>query len=63
MVAFPQLLEYTTTRIDLMVDCDGNARLVEGMTAVREWTAKCARAVHRRGSSRSPVHLVPRASV
>jgi hypothetical protein len=41
MVAFPQLLEYTTTRIDLMVDCDGNARLVDVHDgARREWTAK-----------------------
>lgn len=43
MVAFPQLIEYITDRIDLLVDCDGNARLVdisEGMR--REWTAKVA---------------------
>jgi hypothetical protein len=43
MIAFPQLLEYVTDRIDLLVDCDGNARLVETGTGVRrEWTAKVA---------------------
>lgn len=43
MVAFPQLLEYVTPSADLLVDCDGNARLVETGTAVRrEWTAKVA---------------------
>jgi hypothetical protein len=43
MVAFPQLLEYATDRIHVLVDCDGNARLVETGSGVRrEWTAKVA---------------------
>lgn len=43
MVAFPQLLEYVTPQTDLMIDCDGNARLVDVHAGVRrEWTAKVA---------------------